>query len=389
MDLDGDGKLDILSGSWPGELYLFRGLGAGRFAAGDNIKSKAEQPIKLGSASTVFAADWNGDGTLDLLIGDQQGRVHLMLNQGSAKQYAFSDSKLLEADGKQIQVSHGDSHPIAVDWDGDKKLDLIVGCGDGSVLFFKNVSRDNQPKLAKAEALVPPTKNTYDGTAKEVVCGSRTKVCVYDWNNDGGPDLLVGDLCYTKTEAGNLTAEEKKAIDEAKAKLPELQKAYQDAYKDWLTASQPPRKKETAEEEAARKEKLKAAQEKLQEYQKELQEPRQAYSKLLLLQREGKLTKEQEQELETVRKKYEAANKAYQEFYQKEYQPFAQPPLAPETPEEAKVRVEKAKPLQEKMQKAASAMNEASQLAYKYERPQYAGAVWLFTRKMASEKKTP
>ncbi len=389
MDLDSDGKLDILSGSWPGELYVFRGLGAGRFAAGETIKSKAEQPIKLGNASTVFAADWNGDGKLDLLIGDQQGRVHLMLNEGSAKQYAFSDSKLLEADDKRIQVSHGDSHPIAVDWDGDKKLDLIVGCGDGSVLFFKNVSRDNQPKLAKAEALVPPTKNTYNGTANELVCGSRTKVCVYDWNNDGGPDLLVGDLCYTKTDAGNITAEEKKAIDEAKAKLPELQKTYRAAYQEWFAASQPPRKDETPEEEAARKEKLEAAQEKLQEHQKELQEPRQAYSKLLILQREGKLTKEQEQELETVRKKYEAASKAYQEFVRNEYQPFTQPPLASETPEEAKARQEKAKPLLERMQKAATAMNEASQLAYKYERPQYAGAVWLFARKMDGGKRTP
>ena len=103
MDLSGDGKLDILSGSWPGELYLFKGQGNGKFAAGEPIKDQSGKPIKLGSASTVFAADWNGDGKLDLLIGDIEGSVHLMLNEGTASAYAFATSQRLHADGKQIQ----------------------------------------------------------------------------------------------------------------------------------------------------------------------------------------------------------------------------------------------------------------------------------------------
>jgi hypothetical protein len=37
-------------------------------------------------------------------------------------------------------VPHGDSHPIAADWDGDMLLDLLVGCGDGSVLFYIRTS---------------------------------------------------------------------------------------------------------------------------------------------------------------------------------------------------------------------------------------------------------
>ena len=50
MDFDGDGTSDLLSGSWPGELYFFKGDGKGKFAAGETLKDKDGKVIKLGSA---------------------------------------------------------------------------------------------------------------------------------------------------------------------------------------------------------------------------------------------------------------------------------------------------------------------------------------------------
>ena len=41
MDLDGDGIGDLLTGSWPGELYFFKGKGKGEFAANLNGWEKA------------------------------------------------------------------------------------------------------------------------------------------------------------------------------------------------------------------------------------------------------------------------------------------------------------------------------------------------------------
>ena len=42
MDFDGDGTLDLVSGSYdPGELYLFRGQGRGTFAASAVIKDRS------------------------------------------------------------------------------------------------------------------------------------------------------------------------------------------------------------------------------------------------------------------------------------------------------------------------------------------------------------
>src|SRR5262249_8346775 len=141
-------------GSWPGELYFFKGLGKGKFAPGTTLKNKDGKDIRLGSASTVFAADWNGDGKLDLIIGNQAGQVQVMLNEGTDKKYVFSKATKISPDGAEIKVPDGHSGAVVADWDGDGKLDLIVGAGDGSVLFYRNIGTAKEPKLAAAETLV-------------------------------------------------------------------------------------------------------------------------------------------------------------------------------------------------------------------------------------------
>ena len=48
MDLDGDGHLDLLSGSWPGELFFFRGGPERTFAAPVKLKDKDGKTINIG-----------------------------------------------------------------------------------------------------------------------------------------------------------------------------------------------------------------------------------------------------------------------------------------------------------------------------------------------------
>ena len=48
MDLDGDGIKDILSGSWPGEIFLFRGQRDGGFAPPEKLKDKKGNIINVG-----------------------------------------------------------------------------------------------------------------------------------------------------------------------------------------------------------------------------------------------------------------------------------------------------------------------------------------------------
>lgn len=210
MDFDNDGLTDILSGSWPGELYFFRRQSDGTFAKGENILDAEDKPIKLGSASVVFAADWEGDGDLDLLVGDIQGNVFLVPNEGTSDKPSFGKGEPLSAGDKPIRVG-GDSGPVVADWDGDGRADLVVGAGDGSVVWFRNTAEEGPPVLAEGRSLVAPTKTRVarEGEETSPACGSRTKVCVTDYNGDGLLDLLVGDFGYQSIRNPELTEEDK------------------------------------------------------------------------------------------------------------------------------------------------------------------------------------
>jgi hypothetical protein len=274
VDLDSDGKGDILSGSWPGELYFFRGMGKGLFSAGEKIKDKDGKEIKLGSASTVFAADFNGDGLPDLLVGCIEGHVWLVPNEGTAGKPAFGKARKLQAGGQDIQVPHGDSHPVVADWDGDGIPDLIVGTGAGSVLFYRNVGSAKEPTLAAAQTLVAESKFGHGGNPPKAdakdCCGMRAKVCVVDYNGDGALDLLVGDFSSVQGSAPELTAKEKEAVAKAREGYDKLFQKYRALFEEQQKLNNPS-DKETSAAQAEREKKLKEIQEKLQPFQEEAQ----------------------------------------------------------------------------------------------------------------------
>jgi hypothetical protein len=230
VDFDSDGVLDVLSGSWPGELYFFRGEGKGRFAAGVTIKDKDGKTIRLSNASTVFASDWNGDGRLDLLVGSIEGDVHLIPHLGSATGSAYGSAQKVIAAGKPIRVPHGDSHPTVADWDRDGRLDLIVGAGDGAVHWYRGGGNGNEPELEAARVLLPAGREAMGRpAAQKGQRGMRAKICVTDWNGDGALDLLVGDFSVSQAERKPLSASMQAALKKARAAMTVAMRDYQRA----------------------------------------------------------------------------------------------------------------------------------------------------------------
>jgi len=164
---------------------MFRGLGEGKFAKPEAIKGADGKPLSTGSASTAHAVDWDGDGDFDLFAGNIRGDVYYFANEGSDAEPKYAAKVKVQAGGKPLKV-HGDSGPVTADWNGDGTLDLLVGSGDGSVLVCKGVAGEKgAPKLEAPVVLI-------EKSPRGKGIGIRSKVCAVDANNDGKLDLLVG-----------------------------------------------------------------------------------------------------------------------------------------------------------------------------------------------------
>ena len=271
MDYDDDGIEDFISGSYdPGDVYLFRGLGDGEYAAGESLVDEDDVPLvhhpaELAKYQSYVAekesetnrdseeatqdrvasfgswaamVDWDDDGDLDMLIGTFAGKLFLRTNIGSRSDPVYAaDTQQIESDGSPLKE---DSHtnPVVADWDGDGLWDLVVGAGNGSVSWYRNVGTKKQPQFGVRNELVGAAADSifllqYLSKDEQPVPGTRAQICVTDYNGDGMLDLVVGDHSniYDKS---NLGAAETKQLDQLIARQQKLFKPITDLQNQYV-----------------------------------------------------------------------------------------------------------------------------------------------------------
>ena len=112
-DFNGDGKLDLaVTDSGNNTVYILLGNGDGTFGL--------TSTIPVGNFPTaIIAADFNNDGKLDLATANNgDGTVTLLLGNG--------DGTFTQASGSPYTVGLGPYQLAAADFNGDGKLDLAV-----------------------------------------------------------------------------------------------------------------------------------------------------------------------------------------------------------------------------------------------------------------------
>ena len=153
-DLDADGDLDMLVGTWNKGVALYWNEGTAEvpnFVLADTTFVK----LTRGSNSTPALVDVDGDGDLDLFVGESSGELNFYRNQGSPRAPSF---ELVSDKFDGIDAGRR-SFPAFADMDGDGDQDLLLGREARGVLLFRNQGSVTDPVFVQDSTYTIPLLN--------------------------------------------------------------------------------------------------------------------------------------------------------------------------------------------------------------------------------------
>ena len=204
-DFDEDGDLDIICGEFVDGLTWFENIGTRSepvFAAGRQLSNaKGEIRFHL-QMINPRVCDFNKDGHVDLVVGDEDGRVAFLKNTGKVKKGIpqFESPEYFRQKADKVKFG-ALATPVAVDWNNDGKVDIVSGNSAGEIAFIENLTGGENPSWA-APVLMKVGKTPiriqagYNGSIQgpaEAKWG-YTVLNVADWDGDGLKDLVINSI---------------------------------------------------------------------------------------------------------------------------------------------------------------------------------------------------
>jgi len=174
-DFDGDGKLDLASADYYGSVVrIFLGNGDGTFRVGETYAACLAHGLSVG--------DVNGDGIADLVVADAGcGEVTILLGNGDG---TFMEGGSFSTGGGATLAPYS----VAVgDFNGDGKLDLVTA----------------DETLNKASVLIGNGDGTFQAEVDYATGSDSRKVVTGDFNRDGHLDFAISSSAGVSVVLGN------------------------------------------------------------------------------------------------------------------------------------------------------------------------------------------
>jgi hypothetical protein len=188
-DLDGDGNLDLIVGVDDGRLKVWFNHGNYNFVEAIGDLNPFHAIVAYGHCASPLLVDVNGDGARDLVAGNRQGYVQVWLRRGSGNASSFTLPQAHETNPfASVDVGHN-AAPIMYDINGDGHLDLIVGNEVGSMKVWFNSGKFTFPIEATGAA---NPFNLFDACVPHnIKCFAAP--FMFDLDGNGFLDLVVGN----------------------------------------------------------------------------------------------------------------------------------------------------------------------------------------------------
>jgi hypothetical protein len=208
-DFDSDGDLDLLCGEFLDGFTYFENVGSRtspQYAAGRRLMTAEGKPLMMDlEMITPVAIDWDKDGDVDLIVGDEDGRVALVENTGKLlREHSplFLAPKYFQQEADALKCG-ALATPVGFDWDGDGDDDIVSGNTAGYILFFENLSgkgvekpRWAAPRFLKADGEVIRVQAGTNGSIQGP-CEAKwgyTTLSIADWDGDALPDVIANSI---------------------------------------------------------------------------------------------------------------------------------------------------------------------------------------------------